>query len=161
MKKLMPGILLNIAVNMVCAMQPSPDLNSSNNIDSILEKIELIPIMINGDKNNRINIVIMNRWTSGELAPYNTEEMKGEFVKDINESLIAALTPGDERAQTAYANYREFFNVYGKLIHAYSLKNSGSQDVDRQTFKIGDWQPGIYLPRLKGHRQKLKPIIKY
>lgn len=113
MKKLMPGILLIIAVNMVCAMQPSPHLNSSNNIDSILEKIELIPLMITGEKDNRINIVIMNRWTSGELAPYNTEEMKGEFVKDINESLIAALTPGDERAQTAYANYREFFNVYG------------------------------------------------
>jgi len=82
-------------------------------IDSILKKIEIIPVMINGDKNNRINIVILNRWTSKETEPYNSPAMREEFLKDIDESLIAALTPGDERAQTAYANYREFFNVYG------------------------------------------------
>ena len=41
-------------------------------IDSILKKVELIPIMINGDKDNRINIVIMNRWRSNEKEPYNS-----------------------------------------------------------------------------------------
>jgi len=85
---------------------------TDNQIDSLLKKTELIPIMINGDKDNRINIVIMNRWTKREAEPYNSPEMKEEFIRDINESLIAALTPGNEWAQTAYANYREFFNVY-------------------------------------------------
>jgi hypothetical protein len=79
----------------------------------LLKKVELIPIMINGDKDNRINIVLMNRWTAGDKEPYNSPEMRDEFIRDINESLIAALTPGDERAQTAYANYRNYFNVYG------------------------------------------------
>ncbi|MGQ1785364.1 hypothetical protein [Saccharicrinis sp. GN24d3] len=86
---------------------------SEKEIDVFLNESELIPIMINGDKDNRINIVLMNRWTSNEKAPYNSPEMRDEFIKDINESLIAALTPGDSKAQTAYANYREFFNVYG------------------------------------------------
>ena len=83
------------------------------NLDSLLKKIELIPVMINGPKDNRINIVIMNRWSANDQDPYNSPEMKDEFLKDINESLIAALTPGDDRAQTAYAHYRQFFNVYG------------------------------------------------
>ncbi len=98
---------MGIIVNVACAMQAGDGLNHTSTnpaIDSILAKVELIPIMINGDKDNRINIVIMNRWTSDETAPYNAENMRGEFINDINESLIAALTPGDERAQTAYAN---------------------------------------------------------
>ncbi|MCK0156457.1 M64 family metallo-endopeptidase [Cellulophaga sp. F20128] len=86
---------------------------SEKELDAFIEKSELIPIQITGDKDNRINIVIINQWTSKEKAPYNTPEMRGEFVKDIEESLFAALTYGDERAQTAYANYKEFFNVYG------------------------------------------------
>lgn len=86
---------------------------SEEEIDAFIEKSELIPIMINGEKDNRINIVLMNRWTAGESAPYNKPELRDEFIKDINESMIAALTPGDPRAQTAYANYRDFFNVYG------------------------------------------------
>ena len=86
---------------------------SDEEIDAFIEKSELIPIMINGEKDNRINIVLMNRWSSGESEPYNSPEMRDEFIKDINESMIAALTPGDPRAQTAYANFREFFNVYG------------------------------------------------
>ena len=86
---------------------------SDSRIDSLLKKVELIPIMVNGEKDNRINIVLMNRWTAGDKEPYNSPEMRDEFIKDINESLIAALTTGDERAHTAYANYRNYFNVYG------------------------------------------------
>lgn len=86
---------------------------TEDQIDSLLKRVELIPVMINGDKDNRINIVIMNRWTTSDKEPYNSPEMRDEFISDINESLIAALTPGDEKAQTAYANYRNFFNVYG------------------------------------------------
>lgn len=86
---------------------------SEKEVDSLLKKVELIPLMVNGDKDNRINIVIMNRWSSNDKSPYNSPEMRSEFIEDINESLIAALTPGDERAHTAYANYRDYFNVYG------------------------------------------------
>ncbi len=82
-------------------------------INSLISESELIPIMITGDKDNRINIVIMNQWTSKDPNPYNSPKLKAEFLKDINESLIAALTVGDERAQTSFANYRDFFNVYG------------------------------------------------
>lgn len=105
-------LIFSLLSTFVCVGQQNRNL-SETQIDSILKKVELIPVMINGDKDNRINIVLMNRWTSGEKAPYNSPEMRDEFIKDINESLIAALTPGNEKAQTAYANYREFFNVYG------------------------------------------------
>ena len=82
-------------------------------IDKFMEKTELIPINVTGSKDNRINVVIVNQWSSRDKEPYNSPEMRGEFVKDIEESLVAALTYGDDRAQTAYANYKQFFNVYG------------------------------------------------
>lgn len=82
------------------------------NIDSLLKKVELIPMMVTGNKDNRINIVIMNRWTSREKEPYNKASMKDTFLKDIRESLLEALTPGNSKAQTVFANYRSFFNVY-------------------------------------------------
>ncbi len=116
MGKLFAVTLFLISAALGYAGEPGTALNPEQkdiDIDSIIRKVELIPVMINGEKDNRINIVIMNRWTSRESEPYNSPEMKDEFLKDINESLIAALTPGDERAQTAFANYREFFNVYG------------------------------------------------
>lgn len=117
MKVLMLGFLLMFIVLInVCAKEITNGSNTGtteNLIDSLLKKVELIPIMVNGKKDNRINIVIMNRWTQRDSEPYNSPKMRDEFIKDINESIIAALTPGDERAQTAYANYREFFNVYG------------------------------------------------
>lgn len=81
-------------------------------IDSIIAQTELIPIQVNGDKNNRINIVIINRWMKRDESPYNNPEMRGEFLDDVNRSLLAAFTPGDPAAQTAYANYQQFFNLY-------------------------------------------------
>ena len=80
---------------------------TESQIDKFMEKTELIPISVTGDKDNRINVVIVNQWTSSDIAPYNSPEMRGEFVKDIEESLVAALTYGDERAQTAYSHYKE------------------------------------------------------
>lgn len=144
MKKLISGILMVIAVNVACAKQAGNGLsNTSKNIaiDSILAKVELIPIMINGDKDNRINIVIMNRWTSDETAPYNADNRRGEFINDIHESLIAALTPGDERAQTAYANYREFFNVYGLWYPETPEWNKG---IDAKT--VDAIRDSLFLP---------------
>ncbi|MFC2128358.1 NPCBM/NEW2 domain-containing protein [Bacteroidota bacterium] len=81
-------------------------------IDSIIKQTELIPIRVNGDKNNRINIVIINRWEKRDERPYNNPGMRKEFLEDINRSMLAAFTPGDPAAQTAYANYQQFFNLY-------------------------------------------------
>lgn len=90
----------------------NPD-SSQSEIDSLLKKVELITIMINGEKDNRINIVIMNRWTSKEKESSNSLEMRDEILKAINESLISAPTLGNKDTQTANANYHEFFNMYG------------------------------------------------
>ncbi len=81
-------------------------------VDSIIRKTELIPLKISGSKDNRINIVIINRWEKRDQNPYNNAGMREEFIKDCEESLLAAFTPGDPRAQTAYANYNQFFNLY-------------------------------------------------
>lgn len=149
MKKLISGVLIVFAVNLAYAMQTdgSPDNpDTAITIDSVLKQVELIPIMINGDKDNRINIVIMNRWTSDEVAPYNSEDMREEFIKDINESLIAALTPGDERAQTAFANYREFFNVYGLWYPETPEWNKG---IDTKT--VDALRDSLFLPWKNEH----------
>ena len=81
-------------------------------VDSIIRQTELIPIKVTGPKDNRINIVIINRWEQRDENPYNSPEMRDEFVKDVENSLLASFTPGDSRAQTAYANYNQFYNLY-------------------------------------------------
>ncbi len=81
-------------------------------VDSIISKTELIPIKVSGPKDNRINIVIINRWEKRDQRPYNNPEMRAEFLEDVKNSLLAAFTPGDPRAQTAYANYNRFYNLY-------------------------------------------------
>ncbi|RTE53939.1 hypothetical protein EHW67_08375 [Arenibacter aquaticus] len=107
-------------------------------IDAFIEMSELIPIQVTGDKDNRINVVIVNQWTSREEEPYNSPDMRGEFVKDIEESLVAALTYGDERAQTAYSHYKEFFNVYGLWMP-----------------DTPEWKKGIDLEAMDAIRDKL------
>lgn len=107
-------------------------------IDNFIKESELIPVQVTGDKDNRINIVIVNQWTSKDEAPYNSPGMRGEFIKDIEESLVAALTYGDERAQTAYAHYKDFFNVYG-------LWNPN----------FPEWKKGIDLEAMNAIRDKL------
>jgi hypothetical protein len=106
-------VILVVTANVYAGESSSSSAVNPSNIDSVLKKVELIPVLINGDKDNRINIVIMNRWSSRDKEPYNSGAMRQEFLKDIEESFIAAITPGDSRAQTVFANYRQFFNVYG------------------------------------------------
>ncbi|SFB89007.1 IgA Peptidase M64 [Algibacter lectus] len=118
--------------------KPSYESWTGAEIEKFMEKTELIPINVTGDKDNRINIVIVNQWTSRDEAPYNSPEMRGEFVKDIEESLVAALTYGDPRAQTAYANYKEFFNVYGLWMP-----------------NAPEWKKGIDLEAMDAIREKL------
>ena len=81
-------------------------------VDSLIREMELIPIKVTGPKDNRINIVIINRWEKNDKTPYNSPAMREEFVYDVERSLKAAFTPGDTRAQTAYANYHQFYNLY-------------------------------------------------
>ncbi|MCP4453079.1 MAG: hypothetical protein GY809_16580 [Planctomycetes bacterium] len=122
-------------------------VQAADEIDALLDTVELIPIMVNGDTHNRINIVLMNRWTSNEREPYNSPEMREEFIKDINDSLIAALTPGDDRAQTAYANYRAFFNVYGLW---YPDTPAWSKGIDTKT--VDALRDRLFLPWKDEHR---------
>ena len=90
----------------------NPSVLTADSIDRLIREMELIPIEVNGDKNNRINIVIINRWEARDQNPYNQPERRDEFVEDVRNSLLAAFTPGHPDAQTAYANYHRFFNLY-------------------------------------------------
>ena len=85
---------------------------AANSVDEIMEQLELIPLVYNGNKNNRINIVVMNRWVENDAEPYNRPEMKDEFIADVENSVVKALTFGDPDAVTPYANYSAFYNIY-------------------------------------------------
>ena len=85
---------------------------AANSVDEIMEQLELIPLVYNGNKNNRINIVVMNRWVENDTEPYNQPEMKDEFIADVENSVVKALTFGDPDAVTPYANYSTFYNIY-------------------------------------------------
>jgi hypothetical protein len=92
MKNVIYTVFLLVSLS-VFAVQGQTD----NHIDSLLKKVELIPIMITGEKDNRINIVIMNRWTSRDKEPYNSPKMRDEFIKDIdfeNNKMIVKLIEG-------------------------------------------------------------------
>lgn len=80
-------------------------------VDGIWPKLELVPLMVNGDKDNRINIVIINRWTAREPKPYNNPGMRQEFLEDAR-SVVRGFTPGDPKAVTPVAEYSKFFNIY-------------------------------------------------
>ena len=99
-------------------------------IDSLISAMELIPIRVTGDKNNRINIVILNRWEGRDIRPYNSPEQRAEFLNDINGSLLAAFKPGNPKAATAYANYYPFFNLYALWWPGAPELNSGVMNTD-------------------------------
>lgn len=74
-------------------------------------KIELIPIRVTGDKDNRINFSVINRWVEGKPDPYKGPELREEFVSDVKHA-FRSFEPGDELAMAPYPEYREFFNLY-------------------------------------------------
>ena len=78
----------------------------------VADEIELVPIMVNGDKDNRINIVVVNRWRKGEGNPYNKPEMRETFLKDVRDAVEPALAAGGKDTQEPFATQRSFFNVY-------------------------------------------------
>lgn len=78
----------------------------------VSEEIELIPIMENGDKDNRISIVVVNRWVKNERNPYNKPEMREAFLKDVRDVIEPAFDPGGEKAVEPFASQRNFYNAY-------------------------------------------------
>jgi hypothetical protein len=90
------------------ASAPAP---TGVNIDRVMPKLELIPLLSSGQKGNRINIVIINRWMKGERNGYDKAEMREKFLNDCRE-VVRGFTPGDAKAVSPYAAYRGFFNVY-------------------------------------------------
>ena len=81
--------------------------------DEIVSKeIELVPIMANGDKDNRINIVVVNRWREGERNAYNKPEMRETFLKDVRDVIEPAIAPGGPKAMQPFATQRSFYNAY-------------------------------------------------
>ncbi len=74
-------------------------------------KLEMIPLSITGDKDNRINIVVINRWVKGQRNAYNKPGLRDEFIKDARH-VVRAFTAGDEKAIAPYPDYRGFFNIY-------------------------------------------------
>lgn len=74
-------------------------------------KIEFIPLMVNGDKDNRVNMVFVNRWQKGHRNAYNKPEMRKEFVKDCKREL-KIFTSGDPDSLHPYPEYRNFLNLY-------------------------------------------------
>lgn len=141
MKKLLGVIFFILGVVSLMHSQANGNTKKKwgeKEIDALIKKSELIPVQVTGDKDNRINVVIMNQWTASDSEPYNSPKMRTEFLRDIEESLIAALNYGDERAKTAYANYKEFFNVYGLWVP-----------------DVPEWKKGIDVEVVDAIRDKL------
>ncbi len=85
----------------------------ADHFDQIVsDDIELVPIMINGDKDNRINIVVVNRWVKNEGNPYNRPELREEFLKHVRDVIEPAFDPENEKAVEPFASQRGFFNAY-------------------------------------------------
>jgi len=80
-------------------------------VDSIWPTLEFVPLLVNGPKDARINIVIINRWTARKPKPYNNPGLRAEFLEDAR-SVVRAFTPGDPKAVTPVAEYSKFFNIY-------------------------------------------------
>ncbi|PIY51266.1 MAG: hypothetical protein COZ06_04995 [Armatimonadetes bacterium CG_4_10_14_3_um_filter_66_18] len=78
----------------------------------LAEEVELVPLLVSGDKDNRMSIVLANRWTPpGRENDYNKPELREEFLKDARHVLLG-LTRGDAEALEPFVTLRNFFNVY-------------------------------------------------
>ncbi|MBD3174035.1 MAG: hypothetical protein GF320_02545 [Armatimonadia bacterium] len=85
----------------------------ASRFDAILaDEIELVPLLINGDKDNRINIVIVNRWRAGESEPYNRPEMRETFLRDARDVIETSLVHSTPDTQEPFATQRRLYNVY-------------------------------------------------
>jgi len=80
--------------------------------ESIANDVELIPLLVTGNKNNRLNIVVINRWTKEAAESYNKPEMRETFLKRAREGSLRPLIAGDKLALAPLPNLRNFFNIY-------------------------------------------------
>lgn len=90
-------------------------------------KLELIPLIVAGGKDNRINIVAINRWTPGSRNPYNKPELREEFIADARH-VLKAFDAADEAAIDPYPAYRNFFNVYAAWWADVPPRNPNDRD---------------------------------
>jgi len=74
-------------------------------------KIEIIPLLVNGDKDNRLNILIINRWRRGQENAYNNTARRDEFIADARH-VLNVFKPGDSESIEPYVSYVNFFNVF-------------------------------------------------
>ena len=74
-------------------------------------EIEIIPLMVNGPIHNRLNIAAINRWVPTNANPYNSSELREEFIRHARH-VLKAFDANDEAAIKPYPQYKEFFNVW-------------------------------------------------
>lgn len=74
-------------------------------------EIKLIPIRVTGDKDNRINFSVINRWVEGKPDGYNSPELREEYIKDVKHA-FRTFDPEDSLAMAPYPEFRDFFNLY-------------------------------------------------
>jgi len=105
-------------------------------------EIELIPITVTGDKDNRINFCAINRWDEGKRDSYNTPKLREEVINDAKHS-FRTFIPGDTFAIDPYPEYRDFFNLYAiwwSGMPAYNWK-TGLTTVD-----LDEIRDRLFLP---------------
>ncbi|MFT5801660.1 MAG: hypothetical protein ACI956_001469 [Nonlabens sp.] len=95
------------------AFNYDPAATENDGSCQILEEIiaaQVIDTLVySGPKDNRINWVIQNR---SEENPNSDFTGQMDFNNLLNEHLISTFTNGDPAAQTPYAQYKNFFNIY-------------------------------------------------
>lgn len=76
-------------------------------IQTILDSIEIDTLINSGPKDNRINFAVMNRASGNDFTD------KAEFMQMLYDDLYRTFSVGDSLEKPPYAQYREFFNLYG------------------------------------------------
>ncbi len=81
-----------------------PYFGESQDIQAIIDAQEIDTMLYSGSKDNRINWVIQNRG--------NSFSNKETFTNAYRNDLLKAFDQNDQLAQSPYAQYRNFFNLY-------------------------------------------------
>gem|GEM_PF-1505692 len=108
-------------------------------------EIERIPIMVNGDKDNRINMAFINRWWQGQRHPYNHPDMREEFVQDCQRGLDI-FTAGHPDGIYPYPEYKNFFNLYGMWWPGMPPENKKDAKKGMQNDDYNDIRDRFFLP---------------
>ena len=79
-------------------------------MEQLLASQIIIQYIDSGDKNNRINWAIQNRGMNNPNDEFQNPE---EFFAMFEDSILVTFDPDHPLTQEPYANYRNFFNLYG------------------------------------------------